>query len=142
MFPQSDDGHDIVGVFTDIFRKYTDTVHLHWKEGVTHVTSVVQENRSSLFQVFTQQGVYEADIVIITTGGNAYAHTGSTGDGYTFARNMGHTITPLGPSLSSFLLQETWLTALSGLALEKARIGFYKNNISHEEQGSLLVTHF
>jgi predicted flavoprotein YhiN len=55
-----------------------------------------------------------ADMVIITTGGNAYTHTGSTGDGYSFARAMGHSITDLGPSLNSFLTAETWPHSLSG----------------------------
>ncbi len=61
-------------------------------------------------------------MLVITTGGNAYSHTGSSGDGYAFARSLGHTITPLGPSLSSFLTKESWTHELSGLAFEKARI--------------------
>ena len=58
----------------------------------------------------------------MTTGGNAYSHTGSTGDGYAFARSLGHTVTQLWPSLSSFLTKEKWTHELSGLAFERAKI--------------------
>jgi predicted flavoprotein YhiN len=78
--------------------------------------------------------VYESDIVVITTGGNAYSHTGSTGDGYAFARSLGHTVTQLGPSLSSWLTREQWTHDLSGLVLPTAQI----DGLS----GSLLLTHF
>ena len=86
------------------------------------------------FSIITKKSTYESDIVVVTTGWNAYSHTGSTGDGYAFARTLGHTITPLGPSLSSFLTREKWTHELSGLAFESAKIW--------ELQGPLLLTHF
>ena len=47
------------------------------------------------FIITTKKGTYTVDKVVITTGGNAFAHTGSSGDGYAFARVLGHHITPL-----------------------------------------------
>ena len=90
--------------------------------------------REQKYQITTPKWVYESDIVVVTTWGNAYSHTGSTGDGYAFARALGHTVTQLWPSLSSFLTREQWTHELSGLVLPGAKIG--------DVAGSLLLTHF
>ena len=90
--------------------------------------------REQKYQITTPKWIYETDIVVVTTGGNAYSNTGSTGDGYAFARTLGHTVTQLWPSLSSFLTREQWTHELSGLVLTGAKIG--------EVVGSLLLTHF
>lgn len=66
--------------------------------------------------------MYQADAVVLTTGGNAYRHTGSTGDGYDFAQKLGHTITPLGPSLNSFAVKEKRIHHLSGIVLPDASL--------------------
>jgi predicted Rossmann fold flavoprotein len=129
VFPVSDDGYDIVEVFEKLFAKYRNSIVLHYSEGVE-----VIENIDNKYRITTKKWVYESDIVVVTTGWNAYSHTGSTGDGYAFARTLGHNITPLGPSLSSFLTREKWTHALSGLAFEFARIW--------ELSGPLLLTHF
>ena len=134
VFPTSNDGKDIVRVFENIFHKYHDRVTLHFEEGVLSV-----RNNHDTYSITTPKGVYECDILVITTWGNAYSHTGSSGDGYAFARTLGHTITTLGPSLSSFLTEESWLHELSGLVFPNAKI-----QISPEISltGSLLCTHF
>ena len=129
VFPVSDDGYDIVDVFERIFAKYRDKVVLHYSEGVDGIEKIDEQ-----YRVTTKKWVYEGEIVVITTGWNAYSHTGSTGDGYAFARALGHTITPLWPSLSSFLTEEKWTHALSGLAFESAKIG--------DLSAPLLLTHF
>ena len=157
VFPVSDDGRDIVWVFEKIFAKHHDTISLHYGEGVSGVdllsswtTKDLSENRTdssytrndksykwqklNKYSIITPKWSYEADILIITTWGNAYSHTGSSGDGYAFARALWHTVTPLGPSLSSFLTGEKWLHALSGLVLQYSRI--------RELSWPLLLTHF
>ena len=78
------------------------------------------------------------DKIVVATGGNAYAHTGSTGDGYSRARGLGHTITPLGPSLSSFLTRETRPHAISGLSFADARVQWGVATV----RGPILFTHF
>ncbi len=129
VFPISDDGRDVVGVFESIFAKNRDRVSLHYSEGVESV-----KMNNGKYTIQTVKWVYQSDILIITTWGNAYSHTGSTGDGYAFARSLGHHITPLGPSLSSFLTSESWLHNLSGLAFPDASIGNLR--------WPLLLTHF
>jgi predicted Rossmann fold flavoprotein len=75
-----------------------------------------------MFTVTTSRDTYKVDAVVLTTGGNAYAQTGSTGDGYAFARWLWHTITPLWPSLNSFKTVEEYLYPCSGIAFPIAKI--------------------
>jgi predicted flavoprotein YhiN len=93
-----------------------------------------QKEQEKQYTITTPKWSYTADVVVVTTGGSAYSHTGSTGDGYAFARSLGHTITPLGPSLSSFLTREKWTHELSGLAFPEARVG--------DLTWPILLTHF
>lgn len=150
VFPVSDDGADIVWVFEDIFEKYRDRISLHYGEGVREVSQIslfwIERNemknpnldidgsfvhsgwQNPKYRIITPRWSYEVDVLVITTGGNAYSHTGSTGDGYAFARVLGHTVTKLGPSLSSFLTSEKWLHNLSGLSFEDARVSFSRHS--------------
>lgn len=129
VFPISDDWYDIVEVFEKIFANYRNNIVLHYSEGVDSIEKVDEK-----YRITTKKWTYESDIVVVTTWWNAYSHTGSTGDGYAFARIFGHTITPLGPSLSSFLTREKWTHDLLGLSFEDAQIG--------DLHGPLLLTHF
>ncbi len=121
IFPVSDDGRDIVWVFEDIFEKYRDKVNIHYWEGV----SGIDNGKDGNYSITTAKWVYESDILVITTGWNAYSQTGSTGDGYAFARSLWHTITELWPSLSSFLTDVSWLHELPGLVFESAGVSWY-----------------
>ncbi len=134
VFPVSDDGRDVVWVFERIFAKYRDKITLHYGEGVDAVSQ-----NGGWFSLSTSKWSYEADVLIVTTGGNAYSHTGSTGDGYAFARALGHTITSLWPSLSSFLTDNKWLHELSGLAFSDAKLSL---GLQKSLTWSLLLTHF
>lgn len=103
-------------------------------DGLRSKWQIQKEHKEKQYSITTPKWSYTADVVIVTTGGSAYSHTGSTGDGYAFARALGHTITPLGPSLSSFLTREKWTHELSGLAFPEARIG--------DLTWPILLTHF
>jgi predicted Rossmann fold flavoprotein len=140
VFPVSDDGYDVVDVFEQVFAKYRDKISIHYWEWVSEV-SVIARNEAiqeqieeKEFQIQTQKWRYLTDMLVITTWWSAYSHTGSSGDGYAFARVLGHTVTPLWPSLSSFLTRESWTHSLSGLSFENARIW--------ELHWPLLLTHF
>ena len=91
---------------------------------------------------FFVNGEYKSKALIIATGGLSYPSTGSTGDGYEFAKHLGHTCTPLSPSLAPIILKETWIRDLSGLSLKNIRLKLlYKNSIIYEEIGEMLFTH-
>ena len=63
---------------------------------------------------------FAADELIITTGGSAYAQTGSAGDGYEFAKTLGHTITKLAPALGALTVAEEYVKDLAGVSVTKA----------------------
>ena len=86
-----------------------------------------------------------ASSVIIATGGLSYPATGSTGDGYRFARQAGHTIIPPCPSLVPLVVQESWCPELQGLSLKNVAVTAVdlktQKSIFHE-QGEMLFTHY
>lgn len=135
VFPVSNDGHDVVAAFERVFAAHDVRVHL--KDSV-HTLS----HDGAQFTVHATSGTYSCDAVIITTGGNAYRHTGSTGDGYDFARTFGHTITPLGPSLNSFEVAQQWCKDITGLSMPDALWTVTVDGLRHRVHGPMLFTHF
>lgn len=83
------------------------------------------------------------DRVVIATGGASYPQTGSTGDGYRFARALGHTVTPLKPSLVPLELEEPYGKELQGLSLRNIAVKIYENSrVIYEDFGEMMFTHF
>ncbi len=84
-----------------------------------------------------------ADAVILATGGFSYQTTGATGDGYRFARELGHTVIEPSPSLVPFLAREPYVADMQGLALKNIAIRIrHGKKLLYEEFGELLFTHF
>lgn len=136
VFPVSNKGKDVVSAFEQLFAEKN--VMVHFKEGAI---SILPQN--SRFVVKTNIEEYIFDIVVLTTGGNAYAHTGSSGEGYDFAQALGHSITPLGPSLNSFQTSHEWMHALTGLSFPWARLqATLSDGMTKAVDGPVLLTHF
>lgn len=94
---------------------------------------VILENSKKLF----------ADKVIVATGGLSYPSTGSTGDGYRFAGEGGHTVTSLSPGLVPFTAAEPWVKELQGLSLRNVGITITDGKKKlYSEFGEMLFTHF
>ena len=85
----------------------------------------------------------EADAVIVATGGISYPSTGSTGDGYRFAKETGHRVTELLPSLVPMEVRQWYAKELQGLSLRniEIRITDGKKKL-YEEFGEMLFTHY
>ena len=86
-----------------------------------------------------------AEKVLIATGGKSYPATGSTGDGYELAKQAGHTVTELKPSLVSLVCHEGFCTDLQGLALKNVSmsvIDSVTNKEIYKDFGEMLFTHF
>lgn len=130
IFPVSNKGKDVVAVFEKLLDN--PQIELHLAETVKEVTK-----KSAKFQVTTYEAPYDFDILVITTGGNTYQETGSNGDGYTFAKSLGHSITKLSPSLNSFNASADWTSNLAGLSLPDAKIQFEKQFVT----GPMIFTH-
>lgn len=96
--------------------------------------------------VTLKDGVFlPADAVIVSTGGLSYPGTGSTGDGYRMAKELGHTVTPLKPSLVPMECHEGFCSKLSGLTLKNVTLSIYeegKKKPIYTEMGEMLFTHF
>lgn len=84
-----------------------------------------------------------ADAVIVSTGGESYSSTGSTGDGYRFAESAGITVTARRPALVPFETGEPWVKELQGLSLRNVQVTIRKEEkILYTEFGEMLFTHF
>lgn len=134
VFPQSNNGHDVVGVFERLF-------HSGNVEVMAGETVALISKRDHQFQLTLQSGKnIGVDRLILTTGGQTHRHTGSTGEGYRFAESLGHTITPLAPSLNSFLTREAWPKSLAGVSF--AQVGLsVAHTANYHWTGPMLFTH-
>ncbi len=90
---------------------------------IVHGAPVQQVQRQANgFLVTTPRGPIGADRLVLATGGLSYPKTGATGDGYGFARSLGHTVTPTWPALAPLLVTAPWLRALQGIVLTDAAL--------------------
>jgi hypothetical protein len=112
---------------------------------ILHNTRIVEiAKRDSRFKLVTEDGrEIETEKVIIATGGASYKATGSTGDGFKIAEELGHKIMPLIPGLVPLTVKESWIKELQGLALENVKVTFqYGKRCLSSDVGELMFTHF
>lgn len=141
VFPRSDDGDDIVGVFEDLFKKYGVQVHLGEKVEQVRLVSSTEKSEQEKFEIITAKGKYTVDKLVIATGGRAFRHTGSKGDGYAFAQSLGHHITKLAPSLNSFVVEEKWPREIAGVSFPYARLHLKGEDDAYDAEGPFIFTH-
>lgn len=97
------------------------------------------------FEITTDTETHICDAVIIATGGMSYPRTGSDGDGYRFARELGHTVTPLTPSLVPIVCRGNDCRELQGLSLKNVALRITAasgGKAVYEDFGELMFTHF
>ena len=140
VFPQSDKAGHVTDALVAYMKKNGVKIKLNCK-----VESI--QKTADTFQVFTDSGLFKADKLIIATGGLSYPSTGSTGDGYNFAKGFGHTITETSPSLVPLVSEETWVHKLEGLSLRNVKCianplekGKKTKGNLYEEIGEMLFT--
>lgn len=134
VFPQSDDGHDVVGAFQTVFAKSKTKLLLE------HTVKQLEKKDGGFSITFKNGETLVADRVVLALGGQAYRQTGSSGDGYTLAESLGHHITPLAPSLHSFITKEKWPKSISGLSFAEAEITV-SGQKKYSFTGPFLFTH-
>jgi predicted flavoprotein YhiN len=117
VFPVSDHSSDVISTLEREMRNLGVKIHLN-----TEVTCL-QENAGRVTGITLANGSFvEGSAVIVATGGLSYPMTGSTGDGYRFAKEFGHEITARYPSLVSIHLQEEYAKELQGLSLKNIEV--------------------
>lgn len=117
VFPASDKSSDVIRVLEQRMKELS--VFVNYK---TNVCKVLQQDGKFLGVRTDDGGMYKADACIIATGGLSYPSTGSTGDGYRFAKENGHSVTELSPSLVSIILCEKSVKHLEGLSLKNVSL--------------------
>lgn len=137
VFPSSNKSSDVIKAFEKFLIEKGVNVILN-KE----VNNIIYKN--SFFVLEFKDGSNERfDKVIIATGGKSYSVTGSTGDGYRFAKCLGHSIIDLKPALVPCEVQENWVKDIQGLTLKNISISaFIDNKKVYENFGEMLFTHF
>lgn len=139
VFPVSDKSSDIISAFSRKLRELGVEIHLH--EEVKEL--IVEDGICKGILLKKNRGKVSADAVIVATGGLSYPTTGSTGDGYQFAKSAGHSITELSPALVPFETKETVVKDLQGLALKNVEVAILKGGKElYREFGEMLFTHF
>lgn len=113
VFPQSDHSSDVIRVLAEELKRYF--VQVKYSARVKKILCT----KGQVSGVLLEDGTtLHTDACILATGGLSYPSTGSTGDGYQLARELGHTITALSPSLVGIHVKETWVGQLQGLSLK------------------------
>jgi len=148
VFPQSDHSSDIIRALECELKKAGAKVHLH-----TAVKEVVKEQitdpetgteKEKITGVILTDGTFmEGDAVIVATGGFSYQSTGSTGDGYRFAKELGLKVTDISPSLVPLKTKEDYIPKLQGLSLKNTGLTIKNGKkVLYEDFGEMMFTHF
>jgi predicted Rossmann fold flavoprotein len=137
VFPASNRAQDVVRVLKEYCASLGVKTLLH-----TNARAILQEN-GRVVGVRTDSGTLLASRVILATGGASYSQTGSTGDGYRMAQELGHTLIPIRPSLVPLEAEEGYIRDLQGLSLKNVRATLLSSGRKVEEEfGEMLFTHF
>ena len=140
VFPVTDKSIDVVNCFL----KRINELGIKCKLNTRVEKILIKENK--VLGVRTEKEIIQADKIILATGGKSYPLTGSTGDGYKMASELGHEIVKIKPSLVPLeVYEKDECKSLQGLSLKNIKIKFIdieKNKIIYEDFGEMIFTHF
>lgn len=143
IFPVSDHSSDVIRILEKRMKELDVKVHLK-SEAEALLTEEGENGERKIKGVRLRNGAeILGEKVIVATGGFSYQATGSTGDGYTFAKEAGHTVTQLRPALVPIATKEEYVTQMQGLALKNIRFTVKDGKkVLYDDFGELLFTHF
>ncbi len=135
VFPKSDSSRDVLQVLLDFLKQNNVEVLLHSKvkkieKKDNKITKIILSNAQEII----------ADNYILATGGLSYPTTGSSGDGYVWLKELGHTIINPKPARVSILVKEPWIKELQGLSLKNVNISIFQGKKRDERFGEALFT--
>nr|MBC8390805.1 NAD(P)/FAD-dependent oxidoreductase [Actinomycetota bacterium] len=137
VFPEKGNAQDILNVLIKYLAEGKVNILLN-----SEVTGFKQNN-GKISQVILRDCQISAGKFIICTGGKSYPQTGSTGNGYQWAEQLGHTVIPPVPALNPVKTSEGWVTELQGLSLKNVSLKLFQNGKKQDERfGEMLFTHF
>ncbi len=139
VFPESDKSSDVIAILRKELERLS--VMVRYKNEVSKI--IVKDGSFYGLKIKNSEETFLGDAVIVTTGGLSYPVTGSTGDGYTFAKTIGHSVTELNPSLVPLHTKETYVKELMGLSLKNVKVSITCGQKQiYQDFGELLFTHF
>lgn len=137
VFPVSDDAKEVIDALLRRLAELGVDVRTN-----SPVTEIIAEDKK-IRGVLVNGTICAADVVILATGGASYPATGSSGDGFKFARQLGHTVTEILPALVPLETEEDFVKDLQGLSLKNVRVKLLSDGKRVAEQfGEMLFTHF
>ncbi len=138
VFPVSDHSYDVIHALDKELRRLRVEVRLYEK-----VTSLIVDEGVCKGLITADGEEYYADAVVVATGGKSYESTGSTGDGYKFAKTLGLKIKDPTPALVPFNTKESFVKNLQGLSLKNTGLRLMKGKKElYSDFGEMLFTHF
>jgi len=139
VFPESDKSSDIIKAFSMELKNKKVDVLLNSK-----VKKLIRNNQQIVGAELADGNIIYGDYFILCTGGLSYPQTGSSGEGLTYARFLGHNIIKPRPSLVPIEIEEEWIVDLQGLSLKNVelKITNSKNKSIYKEFGEMLFTHY
>lgn len=137
VFPESDRADDIADALTKLARENGVRVLRE------RATRILTNEAGAVRAVASGGGEIECEAAVICTGGLSYPGTGSTGDGYRMARELGHTIRPCRPSLVPLESPDAWCREMQGFSLRNVELSAYEDEkLIYKALGEMLFTHF
>lgn len=138
VFPVSDHSSDVIKVLEKELKKNNVAIYLK-----TKVKSLLVKDNICKGVILTNHKEWIADRVIVATGGVSYPRTGACGDGYQFAKDVGHQVTEILPSLVPLELMDDCCEELMGISLKNVSASIYADNKKiYSDFGEMLFTHF
>ena len=138
IFPQSDKASDVLAILIDYLKLGGVKIMTNSK-----VEKILKQKNRALKIILKDGREISAKNYIIATGGKSFPGTGSTGDGYQWAKELGHSISKLRPALVPLKIKESWPKMAQGLALKNVELSVFQNNKKKDSRfGEMLFTHF
>jgi len=138
VFPKSDHASDIIGALSHKMKELDVKLHLRSK-----VSKLLMDENKIKGIVLENEVNITGDKVVVATGGLSYAATGSTGDGYYFAKSVNHEVIKQRPSLVPMEVSEDYIKKMQGLSLKNVSLSIFDNNQKcYEAFGEMMFTHF
>ncbi|MFA5973616.1 MAG: NAD(P)/FAD-dependent oxidoreductase [Lentimicrobiaceae bacterium] len=135
VFPASQKASDVLQVLINMCNK--NKVEIVCNQQITGI-----EKTENGFEVKTNSGIFLGKFLVITTGGMSYPTTGSTGDGYHFAKLLGHSIVPPKPSLSPVFIRDYLMASIAGVSVQNKPVYLYRGDKKiSEHNGDIGFTH-
>lgn len=133
VFPKSEKSSDVIKIFENLIKKNHIDLKLNEK-----VEKIIKDEKGK-FIVKTNKDTYSFDKLVIATGGLSYPLTGSTGDGYKFAKEFSHNLIETKPALCPIKFKDKDLDSLNGISLRNVSLNVETKDRNFSEFGEMLI---